>query len=324
MRAVVTVFVFFLLAAPAVAASGGSITYYLDGARIESEHAAIKGYLELRLPGAALTDSLRLKPLGNASISRVELLPDRPNPKREKEAALLAERKALLEDRMKALETREEIFRSAAKSQSGKAPRKTKTNPAPLAAIREGTDFALEQLEQVYRARRKAESGIRGIDERLAALKREGGGSVARVWLGEREGRVRASYLLAGKGWRPLYDFRLIGDGRVEVTLYAELPAAERGAVLAVLPASMAEAGDLPPQPLFSGNPSRVFSATFPAEGETLGKGTLPSLSFTFRNLSRQYLPPGEASCYLKGEYLGKAPFGGAKPDESKGVVLGK
>ncbi len=68
--------------------------------------------------------------------------------------AKLAYRRDALGDRLKALNAREAIFKSAAKSQSGKAPRKSKTNTEPLTAVRQGTEFAIAQLENVYHARR--------------------------------------------------------------------------------------------------------------------------------------------------------------------------
>jgi len=86
-----------------------------------------------------------------ARVERVELLPCQVPERRQKELDALIEQKNRLEDRMKALDTREDIFAAAAKSQSSKAPRKTKANPDPLASVRQGTDFAIAQLEAVYR-----------------------------------------------------------------------------------------------------------------------------------------------------------------------------
>ena len=74
---------------------------------------------------------------------------------------------------LQALATREEIFKSAAKSQGGKAPRKSKANPDPMQAIRQGTEFAIAQLEAVYTSRRRTEQEIRRIDSRIAAAKNQ-------------------------------------------------------------------------------------------------------------------------------------------------------
>jgi hypothetical protein len=65
--------------------------------------------------------------------------------KGEKELDTLLEQRNRLGDRLQALETREEIFKSATKSQSGKAPRKTRANPDPMLTIRQGTEFAIAQ-----------------------------------------------------------------------------------------------------------------------------------------------------------------------------------
>ena len=67
---------------------------------------------------------------------------------------------------MQALEAKETVFKAAAKSQSGKAPRKTKTNPDPLAGVRQATEYAIAQLESVYRARRMAESDLNSVEAR--------------------------------------------------------------------------------------------------------------------------------------------------------------
>src|SRR5690242_16773397 len=147
------------------------VTFYSDGALVELETAATKGVAEIRLPPGMMAESLRIKPLNNAVIQRVDILASRLEGKGTKDLDALLEQKNRLEDRLQALATREEIFKSAAKSQSGKAPRKTKTNPEPMQSIRQGTDFAIAQLEAVYTARRKTELEIRRCDARIASLK---------------------------------------------------------------------------------------------------------------------------------------------------------
>src|SRR5512140_1970872 len=111
-------------------------------------------------------DSLRLKPVKSATITRVEFMAARADRKAEKELARLTGRKNALADRLQALEVKEEVFRSAAKSQSGKAPRSSKNNREPLENIRKGTEFALAQLEEVYTARRTAEKELKSVETR--------------------------------------------------------------------------------------------------------------------------------------------------------------
>ena len=113
-----------LMAAPATAAVK-SVTFYLDGARVEREATATRGYLEIPLPSGMEAGSLRVRPLQGATLSRVEVVPARPNPKLERELALFTERKDSIADRLKALDVREEIFKAAdgalrrAKSEGG-------------------------------------------------------------------------------------------------------------------------------------------------------------------------------------------------------------
>ncbi|MBI1921499.1 MAG: hypothetical protein HYS23_10535 [Geobacter sp.] len=303
-------------------ASEKSVTFCLDGALVESEAISRKGYLEVSLPGNLLPNSLRIKPLGSFEIRRVDLVAGKTDPKAGKEAAALAEKKHLLEDRLKALEAREAVFRAAAKSQSSKAPRKTKTNPEPMASIRKGTEFAIAQLEEVYHARRKAEAELASVEARLVALKKSGGigGSVARVWTSSRDGRVRVSYILSGTGWSPIYNFRLAGDNKVEVAVLADIPSV--GGTARVSLSTLAELS-APFSQLSSDGMAKVATYTLPLEKEQLGGGALSHLAFTFKNTSQQILPPGEAHCYLKGEYLGKARFERCKPDESRELVFG-
>lgn len=309
--------------ASAVAAEK-AVTFYLDGALVETEAIARKGYLELPLPGNLLPNSFRIKPLGNFEIRRVDIVSAKADPKAGKEAAILTEKKSLLEDRLKALDAREAVFRAAAKSQSSKAPRKTKTNPEPMASIRKGTEFAIAQLEEVYRARRKAESELASIESRLVSLKKSGGigGSVARVWTSSREGRVKVAYLLSGLSWTPVYNFRMPDDKSVEVAVLADIPQGVGWNTARVALSSLAEA----PSPLSqvaADGTSKVASFTFPMEKVHVVGGAVSNLAFSFRNTSQQSLPPGEAHCYLKGEYLGKVRFDGCKPGETRDLAFG-
>lgn len=322
MRSIAALCLAVALSAPVGAAERG-VTFYLDGALVESEAVARKGYLEVPLPGNLLPGSLRMSPLGRSEITRVDLVPGKSDPQAEKEAAGLAERKHLLADRLKALEARESVFMAAAKSQSSKAPRKTKTNPEPLASIRKGTEFAITQLEEVYRARRKAEGELASVDSRLASLKRKGsiGGSVARVWTSEKEGRVKVAYLLSGIGWTPRYDFRVADDGTVEASVLAELPPGGWNRARVVL-STLAEALSPLSQSAAEGG-TKVAGFRFPLEKEHVTPGVLPFLTFSFRNTSRLRLPPGEATCFRKGEYLGKARFDGCGPGESRELAFG-
>jgi hypothetical protein len=215
-----------LTTAGSALAAAKSVTFYSDGVLVELEATAAKGSAEIPLPNGLINDSLRIKPLGGSVIRRVEIQTFTRESKAGKELDGLLERKSRLQDRLQALATREEIFTSAAKSQSGKAPRKTKTNPDPLQSIRQGTDFAIAQLEAAYTAHRKTVQEIRTLETRIAELHSAGAGtvSVARIALTPNNGRVRVRYALAGQGWTPRYDLRMKGDGTAALTLYGLLP----------------------------------------------------------------------------------------------------
>ncbi len=315
-----------LLGVTPAGAATKTATLLLDGARVESIVTAVKGYLEVPLPGGVQAGSLRVKPLGGGSITRVEVVPVKPNRKQGVELAQLEGRKDALQDRLKALDTREEIFKAAAKSQSGKAPRKTKNNPEPMANIRQGTEFAIAQLESVYRARRKTENELKSLEARMTALKKEGnvGGHVARVWLSGKEGRVSVSYLRSDLKWTPTYDFRVGGEGTAEVAMSAVLPPAEKGTDVAVLAATLADASGETPQPAAGGGFSKVAVLSLPVEKVQHSQSPQSSLAFSVTNLSQKTLPPGEAACYWKGEYLGKSAFQGFRPGETREMVFGK
>jgi hypothetical protein len=312
-----------LLAAPAGATSR-LITLYLDGARFEYEATTTKGFLEVSLPPSIQAGSLRIKPMGGCVIERVEIVPAKSDPKRTREMAKLTQRRDSLTDRLHALDAREAIFKVAAKSQSGKAPRKTKTNPEPLASVRQGTEYALAQLEGVYRARRMAESELKSVEARLTSLKREGNASVAKVRLAGREARILVSFLRSDLKWVPTYAFRLNKGGEVNVVMCAVLPDMEKEIKVAVVPAILAEAANEAALPVLVQGFPQVASFTFPVEQEKFSSTPMAGLLFSFRNLSTRKLPAGEASCYWQGEYLGETSFAGSFPGEIKELVCGK
>lgn len=313
-----------LSATAAQAAVTRSITYYLDGARVDEVTVATKGYAEIALPAAALPDSLRIRPVGGGSILRVDIQDARTNPKYEKELQVLAERKQRLEDRLRALETREKIFTAAAKSQSSKTPRKTKANPEPMATIRKGTEFAVAQLEDVYRTRRITEDGIRDVEARLSHLKKEAdiGRRIARIWVSGK-GRVASSYLMTDTAWVPAYDFRLDGKGSVDVAMRAVFPRPEKGTSVTVAAVSISaereESSSVPVGAPFG----EVMRFRCPVEGEETGSHLSERTVFSFTNSASVLLPPGEATVYRLGEYLGKASFGGLQPGAHGEIAVG-
>jgi len=325
MRTLAVALVFFLGSVPAWG-GGESLVLYLDGARMEYRAAARKGYLEAPLPSDMLPNSLRVSPVGDCSVLRVEESGTPADRKADAALTALNGRRAALADRLAALRGREEIFRAAAKSQSSRAPRKTKTNPDPMEVIRKGTDFAVARLDATQAAIRRTERELSAIDQRLSVPRKQAPvGRVARIWLSADKGGVRISCLVSGHRWVPRYDFRLSGDGFARIELHAGLPEAARGAVLSVVPSTLAEAGaiDGAPRPLSLHN-DLIDSFTLALTREELSKGAVPVLSFSFANSSGRTFPAGEASGYWKGEYIGKSGFETCGPGTSRSLSFGR
>lgn len=314
-----------LVALPAVAAPK-SVTLYLDGARVESTVTASDSYLEIPIPGGAVADSLRIRPQGSARLNRVELVPAKPEPKLARELGRLEERRELLYDRLKALATREDIFKAAAKSQSGKAPRKTKANPEPLVSVRQGTEFAIAQLEGVYQSRRKAEHELKSVEEQMTALKKNGNadGTVARVWLAGKTGKVTAAYLRSDLRWQPVYDLHLQENSRVELIVRADFPPLGKDTAVTVISAPLEDLSGNPAAQPVSAPLAPVATLTFPEEKEQIVLAPQPVVTFAFRNASDRLLPAGQATCYRQGEYMGKVHFGALAPGEIRELTCGR
>jgi len=315
----ITVFALFL-AVSADAFAGRSLTLYLDGALVEQRETARKGYLEISVPPAAIKESLKITPEKGVEILRVEKIPQKPARNVEKEIVQLAEREELLNDRLKALSVREEIFKAAAKSQSAKAPRRTKTNPEPLSTIKQGTDYAIAQLETVYHARRKAEKELAQIAERRSRLDREelSGGTVARVWLTPASGRVVASWSQPDRRWSPSYQARVDDHGNLLISLTASGARLAKGETVELVLGSL----------LFPGNPLkfRYESERSVLKKETfivtkMQEGNTSPFAVSFTNSSALNLPGGEISCFRSGVYMGAGSFQGAAAGSAAEIV---
>ena len=318
-----------LLTTAAVASAGGrSATFFSDGAVVELEAVAVKGIAEIPLPAGMLAGTLRIRPERGTRIQRVDTQQLRPDSKREKELAALIEQRGRLEDRLGALATREEIFTSAAKSQSGKAPRKTKSNPDPLQSIRQGTDFAVAQLETVYTAQRTARQEIRRIDARIASAQKGGKSaeSFARVAVSPKNGRVVARFALGVPGWTPWYDIRIDNKGgSALVTLYGHVPAFLDGYKLHVSSTSLAGAApETPIVPATAGQRARLAEYRMSVGEERFGDGLLPSFAFMLKNSTGTHLPAGEAAFFRAGEYLGTIRFAGMSSGRSTMISSGR
>jgi len=305
-------FLVLILPCHALAFQQKTVTLYLDGAKVEVVEKSRQGYLELPLPAAMIPGSLRVAPL-DGSVDRVEVVTRSRERRGTRQKGRLEARRAELEDRLKALAVREEVFTAAAKSQSGKSLKKTKTNPDPVTAARQGTEFALGQLEGIFRARRKCEAELKEIDGELSLKRLEG--TVARVWLTGK--RARLSWLTKGEKWSPAYSFRADGSRRGEVLIHAKLPPAEEGVRYLVAPGTLATA---PPGVEPGGDPALVSRRQLVLEKEAYSELPYPTLAISFTG-GEKWWPAGEAVAFWRGAYVGAGQFAGGGGGE---VVFGR
>lgn len=300
-------FAAFLLCASPLYGGGKRVTLYLDGSLVEQELAAADGYLELPLPASLIRGSLRVKPLDGGTVKRVEIVPAELDRRPATEIARLEKRRQLLQERLESIAVREDIFRAAAKSHASRAPKKAKNTPDPVAPLRLGAEYALGELDQLQRSRGRLSSELKGVEEEIRVARK--GEPLLRVWLSGKMARI--SYLRSGESWAPSYDFRLKGDGG-ELLLHARLPKRERGVQYLVSPG-----------PLEAAPPARRVDEEFPLlwrrplslERVSFREEPQPRLSFSFRQVQGG-LPPGDASGYWNGEFLGSTSFSGASSGE--------
>lgn len=315
-----------LIAFSAISASAeNKITFYRDGALLQQEVDAVKGVIDIPLAAGALEHTLTITPAPGATILGVETYKAGSGNTSGKGAETLTEQRLRLEDRLQALETREAIFISAAKAQGGKAPRKTKTNPEPMQAIRQGTDFAIAQLEAVYTARRKAMQEIRKIDARLATAGKNSRstGSSLRITVTPPRSRVTLRYATAESGWQPQYNLHLTGDGSAMLQLSAQITGNGRGFQTRVSPGSLAENAGAEIFPSRSGR-AVLASYRLPITEERSIEGIFNHFSAVITNSSVHYLPPGESGLFRNGAYLGRFRFEGLSSGRSRAISLGK
>jgi hypothetical protein len=296
------------------------LTLYLDGARVEQRETARKGYLEISLPPGATFDSLRIAPDKGVEIRRVVTLAQKPDKRVARELAQLAEREEQLSARLKALAVREEIYKAAAKSQSAKAPRRTKTNPEPISVIKKGTDFAIAQLETVYQAKRSAEKELTQIGERRVRLGNEksSAGIVARVWVAPSSGGVTFSWSESGRYWQPHYQLRVDDTGRGNITVMPQPVVLAKGESAYLVFASLQDPGN-PLKFRYESDWSVLRKEEFAMTGST--EAVYAPQSFSFVNSSAMNFPPGVVSCFKTGVYVGQGDFKGIKSGKQGEII---
>ena len=304
-----------LLSATSLAhAAPRQLTLFSDASLLEVEITAKKGVAEFSFPAPIREGTLRVRPLDTAgSIGRVDLFPFRTSDKLQKELDNLTEQKHRLEDRLKALDTREGIFAAAAKSQSSKAPRKTKTNPDPMTSVRQGTDFAIAQLEAVFTARRRAEYDLKRVEARLASLQKTAvGGPTVRVSVTPPTSRIRIAAILKDGGWTPRYDIRIQGNGTALLSLAADSSSSlPDGYTVSVTPVSISTGPPTQLYPFSVAGSARLAEWLLPTEKEQVITSPIPNFSLTLKNTSNTPLASGKAAIYHHGEFLGTTDFQG-------------
>jgi hypothetical protein len=294
-----------LLLLPCSLHAGQRATLFLDGGLMERDIRASAGVAELPLPPSVVSGSLRVVPLQGANLLDVQQLEVRPSRLQQRELTVLDERRKQIEDRLRALAVKEEIYKGAAKSQSAKAPRKTKANPEPVSAIRQGTDYAIAQLESVLRQQRRATEELTAVTRDLERRRREAnvGGTLLRIRTDRRDAALQVRYLQRDILWRPAAVLRVNGTTG-ELLLTGGLPPLPVGTRVQVAAAMTDEAAAVPQA--VDGSPRLAFPLT--SLQEEMLHGLLPAFRYRF---SSDLLPsrlPEEVSCYRGGEYLGTGP----------------
>jgi hypothetical protein len=314
-----------LVAASAVSASAAhNVTFFRDGALHRIEAAATKGVVQMPLPADLFEQSLTVIPAPGTAILAVETVKNAGPASSELDT--LTEQRRRLDDRLQALETREAIFTSAAKTQSGKAPRKTKTNPDPMQTIRQGTDYAIAQLEAVYTARRKTTQEIARIDSRIAAARKNGQttGQTVRIEVTPPRGKVTLIYGTTERGWHPRYNLRLADSGPAQLQLSAYVTGGRQGQLLRVSPASLSDSTTAESIPARQYGSILLADYRMPVTEEFYSEGIFNRFSGKITNTAPGYLPAGESGLFRNGSYRGKFVFEGLSSGRSKVISLGR
>lgn len=322
---IITLSFTFLLFAVSLVYAENTVIYYRDGAVMQLEAGAAKGVVTIPLPTGIIENSLSVIPFPGTTILNVEVTKLEQEGKSEKIIDQLRERKLRLEDRLLALEKREAIYTSAAKTQSGKAPRKTKANPDPMQAIRQGTDFAIAQLESVYTARRKTMQEIQKIDASLASAGRDvsKAENLARIVVAPAQGRIKLRYATTERGWQPQYNLHLKGDGTARLQLSAQLSSSMRGFQTRVSMMSLADGLGVESFPVRSG--SAVLALyNLPISEDKIMEGVYNGFSGKLTNSTPNYLMTGNLNLLRSGSYLGSLRFEGISSGRSKAIRFGK
>lgn len=308
------------------AGAANTVTFYRDGALVQQEATAVKGVIELPLAADLLESTFTVVPVTGTTILGVESYKKEAGGIPDKELEALTEQRLRLEDRIQALEAREAIFTTAAKAQGGKAPRKTKANPDPMQAIRQGTDFAIAQLEAVYTARRKATQEIKKIDIRLAAARKGSSRpaeSFARITVTPQRGTVTVRYATTERGWQAYYNLFLTGDDTARLQLSARITGSRNGFQSRVSSGTLAGYASAETVPALAAG-TVLSNYRLPLSHQLFSEGIYPRFSGRITNNSPHYLPSGESGYFRNGSYQGRFRFDGLSSGRSAVISTGR
>jgi hypothetical protein len=318
MRLFTVLFIFCSIVSPAFGASN-SFTFYLDGALCKQTVPILKENADILLPAAYIDGSLRIRPLDDCQIVGVDVISSKPDQQTEKQIATLESRRSILTDRLKALDLREATFASAAKSQSSKAPRKSKQNPEPLASVKKATEYAFSQLEEVYRGRRVAEMELKSLDKSIDTLRKKAAERIAKISMSRKGCKIETSFLRSDLNWQPSYDLRLNNSGNAELIVHAITPKVEKGTVILISSDYMKDGGS----GVLWTDKNVVASYTFPVEQVKFTPYPIASIEFKMKNQSKERLANGRASCFYLGDYMGISLMKEAGPGEAMEIRCG-
>ncbi|MDD2364885.1 MAG: hypothetical protein PHN84_01835 [Desulfuromonadaceae bacterium] len=314
-----------IISAASSVSAADIVTYFRDGTLIRKEAVAVKGGVTLQLTGKPIENTLKVIPAPGTTIIRVETDASESAKSIEKQLDEMTERRLSLLDRLEALDRRESIFTAAAKSQSGKLPRKTKSNPDPIQSIRQGTEYAITQLEAVYTARRRTNQEIKRIDLKVADLRKKSGENkpILHISLLPERGRVTIQYATDVKGWQPGYSLEARDNGTAQLKLYPLLSETYRGYQTRVSIGTLADSENGEIININKGKPP-LKTYNLPISNESSSDGIFNRFSGTITNNTPHYIPPGEATLLYKGAYIGKVIFEGISSGRNRVVSYGK
>jgi hypothetical protein len=300
-----------IFAVPALAER--KTTLYLDGAVVENSFPAVNGIVQVSLSEECRIETLRIRADKDSVIKKIETSKLQPDNKINKEIASLEKQREQLQSRLELIDTKEDIFIAAAKSQSRKSLKKTKNNPEPLSSVRQGTDFALSRLDSLNLTKQNSEKELKALDSKLSALKKSK--TFVKVWLDNPKGSANISCIYNTKSWTPVYVLTKKADNTIQFSITAGKIIHEKNEEVAVV---MSKTADSETLPVWRYNDSFVpfQEFNFTLDGESVTSKVPFTSILTMRNSSGFHLPAGKLVCYENGEYLGVVDFKGAAKDE--------